>query len=242
MRNFIDLVEANLPLRAGALKRAHGSYGAFIVVMSPTDFLNLTTSDMKELEQIKSRPFPQSADQFDQDHEGLGLKAGQFDMPFLYVAFPSGIVEGHEGRHRAAMVLASGGRSFPVMIYPRADTTYRVTDYYHDEHNIDHEVDTVFNTREDAKAYEWKMRMAGLKDEPMVNGWTHDDTKMQILRGNTLRGAPDRSSGWQYAAWKVEDFPVKLVGQFRDWETVPKTRLKIGIVKGYSHHKEPTND
>ena len=237
-RNGKIMEAATLPLRSGAIRNAHGAYGAFIVVMSPSDFLELTTTDTKEMTSIRARQFPKPADQYNQEHEGMGLKAGRFDMPFLYVQFPSGKVVGHEGRHRAAMIEASGGKSFPVMIYPREQNRYTVTDYYHDDDWNDHEIETVYHSHKDANDHEFKLLHASLRDEPMINGWNYDKTKIKTFNGDKLRGAPARSlKPYQYAAWKVEDFPKQLLGQFNTWSKV--TRFKVGLVKGYTHHREP---
>ena len=241
MRNFIDLVEANLKLRPDVIRKAHGAYGAFIVVMRPADFLDLTTSSVEELRQIKDKPFPIPDDKYNADHADLGLKAGRFDMPFLYVQFPSGKIVGHEGRHRAAMILASGGKSFPVMIYPRAQDQFLVKTTYMDDDWNEHEVEDTFTDRDEANDHETKLLLKHLKGED-PEGMTHQKTKVKTLQGDKLRGAPDRSSGWQYAAWKVEDFPTQLVAQYHRYTSVPSSDMKIGIVKGYTHHKEPTND
>jgi hypothetical protein len=238
MRNFIDLVEANLKLRPGVLKNAHGAYGAFIVVMRPSDFLELTTSSQEELAQITAREFPIPDEKYNADYGDLGLTSGRFDMPFLYVQFPSGKIVGHEGRHRAAMILASGGKSFPVMIYPRAQDQHSVVTTYSDEDWNDHEVEQTFDDYTAATDHESKVLMQYLKgNDP--EGLTHQKTKIKTLRGDKLRGAPDRSSGWQYAAWKVSDFPAQLVSQYSRYLSIPTNQMKIGIVKGYSHHREP---
>jgi hypothetical protein len=240
------ILEANLPLRPGVIKNSHGAYGAFVVVMSPYDFLELTTSNEAQLQAIKNgtdrdRPFPQPDDEYNKDHEGLSVTAGRFDMPFLYVQFPSGKVTGHEGRHRAAMVHRSGGKSFPVMIYPREDDRFLVRDIYRDDDWNEHEIDTEYHSRRDAEAHEYKLLLSSLHDEPMLNGWTYLKTKIKVLHGEKLRGAPARSvAAYQYAAWKVEDFPKALVSQFNDWNKV--TRFKVGLVKGYTHHREPVTE
>lgn len=241
MRNFIDIVEAKtLPLRPGVIKQARGAYGAFICVMRPEDFLELTTYDQKELQQIKDKRYPIPDDEY-VERMGADMAAsyppGRFDMPFLYVGFPSGKVEGHEGRHRAAMVLRDGGRSFPVMIYPRADTVYVVKSEYRDQDDESHFEEVEFTNRRKADSHEMGILMKSLRDQDPVDR-RHHKTTITTHRGDKLRGAPERSlKPYQYAAWRVEDFPKQLVAQYNDWMKV--TRFKVGLVKGYRHHQEP---
>ena len=57
----------------------------------------------------------------------------------------------------------------------------------------------------------------------------------QTLHPDYLKGHPERSKGWDKAAWKPEDAPKQLIGQFD--RSVVVTNFKAGIVKGYRHHR-----
>lgn len=239
MRKFIDLVEQRLPLIKGTIPYARSAYGAFVVVMRPRDFLELTTENDDQIASIMKRDFLIPDDEFAASYSGA--VPGRFDMPFLYVQFPSGRISGHEGRHRTAMVMKQGGTSIPVMIYPRCDDQWIVTDIFRDDEYETHTRETVFHSHRAASDHEFKMLNASLHNEPMLNDWDYVKSDVRHYSGEKLRGAPARSNPgeWQYASWRVEDFPDQLIGQFHDWIKVPKTRMKIGIVKGYRHHKEP---
>jgi hypothetical protein len=76
------------------------------VELHPKDFLALTTPDDEHLEMIKSNA--KDVDFYN--------KAGSIVHPFLWFDLKSGKVDGHEGRHRAAAVLNSGGKTMKVAL------------------------------------------------------------------------------------------------------------------------------
>ncbi len=255
VRDFINIVEGKtLQLAKNQLPRFRGMYAAFVVVMRPEDFLELTTGSREELESIKARKFPYDKEKFDDvlgDYESITYN--RFEIPFLLVKFPSGRVVGHEGRHRAAMVLRDGGKSLPVMICPREEDTHIVTNHfvdqekpwidgYYDEEdnwvpprkNRAHSTTAEFIDSDEANSHVVKHILGDIKGP---EGTTYDTSDTERLRGDhQLKGAPARSNGWDKAAWTVEDFPDRLVGQFNRYNTVAKSRIKIGLVKGYKHH------
>jgi len=83
--------------------------------MHPNDFLLLTTDDAVDLATIKN-----SAKEVE-----FYNRAGSIIHPFIGFDLKTGKLDGHEGRHRAAAVLKSGGTSLPVALYARYDGKYR---------------------------------------------------------------------------------------------------------------------
>ncbi len=228
-----DLFEtASLPLLPQQLPRVRGSYGAFIITMKPEDFLALTTTNAEELKQITDRPFPYDKEKY-VDRLGREEGYGRYDLPFLKVRFPSGAIFGHEGRHRTAMVARAGGTRIPVVIYPYEENEYEVAVSYYDLSSDDDgktvENLGIFHSLDDAEK---------ARDDRVVELTTNPDIwnakgKIDYLRGGTLKGAPERSEGWDRAAWRVEDFPKQLVGQYN--QSIVVRDFRVGLVKGYRH-------
>jgi hypothetical protein len=247
MRNFIDLLnemvepdlteDMKLKMLPDQIRNARGSYGAFVISMHPDDFLELTTSDENEKKSIYAKQFPIPKDEYADRMAGLSIadKEGQYQMPYLNVEFPSGKVVGHEGRHRAAMILKNGGTSIPVTIYPREDTIWRTTiEFENEDWEVVDSISQDFRNHSDANHFALDY-MLGKRLPP--EGLRFGKDKIECLRGNALRGAPARSEGpWKNAKWQASDFPDKLICQYHDWLSVPKSRFKIGLVKGYRHH------
>ena len=81
--------------------------------MNPMDFLRLTTRDDAAIEYIASHAEPLAV-------YNAASVSGSLDLPpFLDVDLSEGrygFVLQHEGRHRAAAVLAAGGDSMPVAL------------------------------------------------------------------------------------------------------------------------------
>lgn len=214
-----------LPLKPDMINRARGSYGAFVITMRPEDFLKLTTVRDEEIDEIKNRKFPK--DESDPDHHAE-YHNGRFELPFLMVEFPSGKILGHEGRHRAAMILAGGGDKFPVVIYPKSEMFYRGEGSYWDDssgHDEKRYVETDNFASEEAAHHAIR---AMLKDRDVIR------SRVVSVGHNTLKGQPDRSEDWEYAAWTREDFPKQLMGQYRH---VVVRDFQVGLVKGYRHFK-----
>ncbi len=229
-----DLYEYRLPLIAQQVRRIRGSYAGFIITMRCEDFLRLTTTSDDQIETIKQRPFPYTKDEYEEVMTHT-TNFGRYDLPFLNVSFPSGKVKGHEGRHRTAYVMSRGGDRVPVVIYPKEEDSFTPEVIYYDEegHRTERRIDGHYTKREDAEKAAQKY----------ADSLSDDCSVMKVRAGyqwgGTLRGAPDRSSreDWQHSAWRVEDFPKQLIGQER--ESVIVTDFKVGLVKGYHHHREP---
>lgn len=231
-----DLFEAyRLPLIGGGIPNARGSYGAFLVTMNPDDFLKLTTSP-RDLERILATPFPLDKDEYTQTHSyNNGANYGRFPLPFLKVIFPSGKITGHEGRHRAAMIMRKGGDRIPVIIYPYEDLGWEAKyQYWSDEDEGFVDVTT------GPHASEQEARDSASAD---LLKYPEEDRGSRIKalpHGSVqLKGSPSRSNRKEYcwAAWEKEDFPNQLVGQYDQSVVVGSDRINIGKIKGYRHYR-----
>jgi hypothetical protein len=153
-------------------------------------------------------------------------------MPFLKVQFPSGKIFGHEGRHRAAWVKRSGGTRIPVTIYPYSESEYTGQIEYYDD-NGERQFSTVgpFGDHTDAVAATKAERHRIAVD---LDLYVSRD-RVEHTGNITLKGQPDRSDGWDKAAWRVEDFPEQLVGQYN--RSVVVRDFRVGLVKGYNHFR-----
>ena len=217
-----------LPLRANQIAKARGSYGAFIVTMLPTDFLRLTTPDDAAIKAVQNRPFPETEEEYEFS------EFGKFEIPFLTVRFPDGKILGHEGRHRAAMILRNGGNRIPVIIYPRSEDSYCGEATYYDEtgHRQSFTTPHDFPTR-DAAEDAVRRFLKNIPDEDILK------IRASFSGNYTLKGEPNRSDGWDKAAWRIEDFPKQLIGQ----DFYPSSNhhrvsdIKVGLVKGYRHFR-----
>jgi hypothetical protein len=223
-----------LPLSKGVVRNARGSYGALIAVMSPTDFLSLTTGNRRDRDAIMKVAVT-SLDDYGNEIDPNFRKSEHY-MPYLNVNYPSGLVTGHEGRHRAAMVTKSGGKSFPVILYFRTDYKYVLTyEKYHAA--TDEGIDQVeeFATLQDGI---WRERELGELNKDLDQPYSYYGIKLRTQGGDTLKGQPDRSDleNWKHAAWKASDIPPYLHGQFDKSVKVPTSRMRVGVVKGYRHY------
>jgi len=81
-------------------------HAAAIVAIHPKLFLDMTTSSDEHAASIRSAAKPLA---FYQQRTDL-------EHPFLHVDYATGIIGGHEGRHRAAAVEAAGGTQYPLAI------------------------------------------------------------------------------------------------------------------------------
>lgn len=228
-----DLFEGyNLPLLGNEIPKARGSYGAFLISISAEDFLRITTNDQESIDQIKSKPFPQSKEEFiDWRGEDGANEYDKYNIPFLKVVIPSGKIIGHEGRHRAAMVLKKGGTNIPVILYPYENSGYAGSYRYRDDTGYTRKSNTkeLYSSEEEAEAAAEKELLAYPEDDRLDSG-------SEYISYSQLKGEPSRSDyeNWQHAAWKPEDCPKTLIGQFNN-ETA--TGFRVGLVKGYRHHK-----
>lgn len=230
-----DLFEASLPLVKNQMSKFRGSYGAFIITMNPADFLKLTTTG-DDYERIMNRPFPWSKEEYENIFTN-DKDFGRYEMPFLNVQFPSGRIFGHEGRHRSAMIMRQGGKSVPVVIYPYEDYTY-VAHLSYIDYAADPDEEYPEPTEWESEAYKSRVDARAALDAKKAS-LNPDDCYIRKERietnyGGVLKGAPERSEGWDRAAWKVSDFPDHLIGQYDD--SIVVSNFRVGLVKGYHHH------
>lgn len=235
--------EVKFPLAKDVLSRARGSYGALLCVMNPMDFLRLTTVSEVDREHILHKDeFAPSVAAF-KSGEHPKYNKNQYGIPYLNVDYESGQVVGHEGRHRAAMMVREGGTKFPCVLYFRSAMEFEVT-YSREPISIENgEVvygrgeyhEQIFKSQEEAEAFIDNLKAENKNIESDVY---NSDIKNRALGGSTMKGSP-RSipSEWKYDAWKPEDMPNQLIGQFNSSVVVPKSDMKVGVVKGYGHYK-----
>ena len=95
---------------------AKDSYALGKIKIDPDDFLRLTTDDPQFVyDDNKERNLTY------QDYENFGLREETIIHPFLRIDVSTGVVTGHEGRHRAAAA-KEAGENFYVHIYPDYDS------------------------------------------------------------------------------------------------------------------------
>lgn len=226
-----EITEARLPLLPNGVERLRGSYAAFVIVMSPTDFLKLTASP-EDLEYIRARDFPQDRETFVGDG-GDEEQLGRFSMPFLKVVWPSGRVKGHEGRHRALMIQRQGGNSFPVAIFLYYEDIHEVSyeRWDRDTDESTREIETFVNGREAVTRRE-ELRKINDLDNSIHYFDVRHDTKL----GGAAKGSPNQRNEvdpWDHKAFTVDDMPKRLLAQYDS--NIEVTRYRVGLVKGYRH-------
>ena len=235
-----ELEEARLPLQKGAVDRMRSSYAALLVVMDPNDFIRLTTP-ADEIKQIYKDRFALSISDYETGVDAEFNKS-KYNSPWLIVDHATGKVKGHEGRHRAAMVAKEGGTKFPCVLLFRHPTAYEITytieplEYDEDDVTVDSRVSRVFASKEEAEQFEKYLRSENDSDDQPQNYYS--DIEINTIGGDTMKGSPRSDpENWKYDAWKKEDMPKQLIGQFDPLVVVPSSRMKVGIVKGYRHYK-----
>lgn len=242
---YRDLIESNLKLLPGETKRMRGSYGAFVITMHPEDFLKLTCSE-GDYERIAAKSFPQSAEEYEASW-GHTKEFGRFSMPFLTVEWPSGKIVGHEGRHRAMMVMKQGGKSFPVTIFLRHPHEYTVT---YDVWTIADD-ETEHKTEDfgtDYAAARARMEEMELSNDQHRKSWDSgivDDVsdvlyrriKLDTHRFDAIKGSPSHQGAdpWDRKPYKIEDMPKQLLAQYDP--SVRVTDYRVGLLKGYKHFR-----
>lgn len=212
------VLAARLPLKKGVIPNARGFYAALVVTMDPRDFIRLTVRSEAEVGRII-------------ENTKVGLRdynKAEYFMPFLDVNYSDGRVLGHEGRHRAAMIIKEGGTVFPVLIAFRQK--YFGVRYELDD---DEAEDEGMKREEFTSLVERNHRLLELRDQDGVQALEPYDYV------TTLKGSPDGSdpSRWRYAPFKPSDMPRYLVGQFNAGLVIPTAGMKIGVVKGYRHFR-----
>jgi hypothetical protein len=238
IRTAIDIVEdtaARLRLRPGANAAARGNYAAFVCVMNPEDFIRLTTHGQAEYDTIFSDEFS-NASEFN-----AGTGAYNFNgyyAPFLDVDAKTGRVTGHEGRHRAAMIVRSGGDKFPVMIKLYAGERYYIIGkkIYVDGPD-DEPFEIEFPSYEEAEAALEKMKVEG---DNLDNDWWYSGLRIKTNYSYVHKGSPAHSDpdSFKKRPFTVADMPKALVGQYDPSVVIPTSRMRFGPVKGYRHFRE----
>lgn len=227
MRDLITIVEGvKLPLRKGSMRQMRERYGAFVVTMRPIDFLRLTTEDQSGIDDISSHEFAKNVASY-RDGSDPRYNKEQYNAPFLRVSYPSGRVQGHEGRHRAAMIMREGGEVFSCMIIFDSEYEYHLAATmfnYADDSETEHEVSFKSYEEREAEA----KRMKAVNDEMGDIYYSHA-TKSET-GGSRMKGSP-RSKGWEYDAWKPSDMPAELIGEFNPEIRVATSSMRIGMVK-----------
>lgn len=111
------------------LLQAIGNKAAAVAIMSPDDFLDLTTQDIEQKRRIIASAKPLEF------YNDLARKHEIIIAPNLKVDIRQefGRIQAHEGRHRAAAFMKAGGTDFPVFITP-ADGYYGIRKI-HDANN-----------------------------------------------------------------------------------------------------------
>jgi hypothetical protein len=241
-----DIIEEKrLPLRKGGIGNARGSYAAFVVTMHPDEFLRLTASE-SDRAMIAAAPFPDT----EEDYSRWGDDSkdfGRFPTPFLNVEWPSGRVMGHEGRHRAMMVLRQGGEVFPVIIYLRSQVYQEVT-YEKSNWDTDEETQHVerFEDIEEAmarvtelKAWNDKRRaMWGEDGYDELEPVSYSGVKINSLGGHALKGSPAHDNPkdpWEKKPFQISDMPKQLLAQHD--QSISVSGYRVGLVKGYRHFR-----
>jgi hypothetical protein len=193
--------------------------------MRPRDFLKLTTYNDDGIEKISKDEFADSPGDFKKGTDPR-YRPDQYNMPFLNVT-ETGFVRGHEGRHRAAMVMRSGGNVFPLAIYMKSDIVYSVSwkelrySEIDDEYLDDEHFTKYFSSFEDANSFEKEMKQKESGDIAMFS------IKQNNAGGDYLKGHPERSEPWNYSNWKKEEFPGFLIGQFDTSIRIPRSAMRI---------------
>lgn len=238
IRAAIDIVEAEgarLRLRPGANDAARGNYAAFVCVMSPEDFIRLTTHGQAEYDKIFSDEFSQAGE------FNAGTGAYNFNgyyAPFLDVDAETGRVSGHEGRHRAAMIAQSGGDKFPVMIkLYQGERYYIIGKKVYVDGPDDEPFEIEMSSYEEAEATLEKMRVEG---DNLDNDWWYSGLKIKTNYSHIHKGSPAHRDpdSFKKKPFVVSDMPAALVGQFDPSVVIPTSRMRFGPVKGYRHFRE----
>jgi GNAT superfamily N-acetyltransferase len=111
--NHVVEVTGQLRTSQHGLRMARTSKDQILATMDPNRFIELTTPDRAEADQI--RKSARSLLAYNRYDKGIGGDR----MPFLLVQLDrdgSAKIVGHEGRHRAAALAAKNGRDFPLTI------------------------------------------------------------------------------------------------------------------------------
>lgn len=222
----ISEYRTTLPLRKGVLAQADG----LVAVMSPLDFLRLTTPHDVAIDSIIKDRFTSLSAYNDKTAVHPGGDEGFFhksmyNMPFLWVLYPSGRVASHEGRHRAAMVAKAGGKWFPVNLQFRSDYRY-VVQYQETNYDIDPDWSEdkveVFDDIETASRREKALQQLNRNyDQP----YSYSSVRFRTVGGVSLARNPEKR------AWQPADMPPRLIGQFNKKVTVSAADMRLGVVK-----------
>lgn len=205
-----------------------------LVTMDPKDFINLTTTYKEQKQNIIQRESSIPMRKYNPTG---------YELPFLVIEAVTGRVRGHEGRHRAASVIASGGSidKFPVAIYLCA-RQYRVK-YWVKHHNARPYVKSeIFTKEKDALKFvedvQKKPTFLKFDDSPLdytdhsILGFNEVNDNIVEMR-RLLEPFTDPKTG-KVRPVSVNDMPRKLYNQFTGKLAVDNTdgtQIQVGIFK-----------
>lgn len=216
------LIAKRLPLQKNLIPRARGSYGALVATMRPKDFILLTVADRSNIKTI-----------MDETKVGLDkYNKNEYNMPSLIVNWDTGKVLGHEGRHRAAMIIKEGGDKFPVVIFFRRE--YHVVTWNESAGPEEryYKESRKFTDEKEADNFYWELRQKARESGNIEK--TNIETYTETVKGSP-RGSDE--SKYHHVPFTKDDMPPYLFCQFNNVTRVDTGYMKVGLVKGYNHFK-----
>lgn len=198
-----EIFEKRLPLSKSAYANNRSRKASFVAVMSPRDFIRLTTRNDEAFDSIVKNTKVELDQYKSGDNEYH--KADSYFMPFLNVSM-TGKVLGHEGRHRAAMVMKAGGDKFPCTIHLYTPDEYVLVYSWHDwDTDEQHVRKEIFPSYEEAEKREEE-----LKKDDSVYYKTDIEHQGRVLK-------------------KMSEMPSTLIGQFNS--DIKVTDFRYGRAK-----------
>lgn len=236
LNEFVSEAALTHPLPKGVNRWAEDQYAAFVVVMHPRDFLELTTSSVQEFDEIMAS-VDVKLDDFRNGTDATFHKNKYSLPPFLDICWPSGQVYRHEGRHRAARVLKAGGKKFTCYVSCFADRVWEVKweivnlDEIWDDPEIKSQV---CDSKEAAKQLENELYSSNRVDGVR---FLNKNIKVNSTIPRLMKGGPN-TQYWDYEPWEKSNMPANFIGQYRDWVKVPTTRMKFAPMKSRINKKK----
>lgn len=236
-----DLLEhrTTMPFGRHSLSTASAGRAAFVCVMAPEDFIRLTVETDEQYNQIIDETKLGLQDYIEQERDKHYLHP-----PFLDVEIETGRVRSHEGRHRAAMVIKEGGKTFTCVIYMKEKIQHKVSyTIVHDDTYDEHKFEEYFSTSDEAYAFIDKYgsyspdQVSLIMDKLNVSKLESMDYlatsfKHDIVGGGKMKGSPDHNDDpWVRMPWRNEHFPQQFVGQFNKSFVVPTSKMRFAPLK-----------
>lgn len=230
-----DLYETRtrLPFPKDGLAQAKDSYAAFVCVIDPHEFLRLTTTGPDHIQRIH-----------DIVANGVGMDEylspdnvdRHFIAPYLDVYYPSGEIFGHEGRHRAAMVIRAGGDKFTFTIRFSKEKTFSL-DYEvvkKEDGSLAGKHTETFTHFNDADT----RRLSSIVYNDRILGELGYDPDAHWLNtgevnehgGGKMKGGPS-SEGFNRVPWKMEDMVPVLIGQTDKSVRFDTRNMRYALIK-----------